>query len=120
MCYYSAVTVVENDEVPLIVAVPKEQQPQDGIFCSCIQSARSFGADLPKGDAKDLVPNGTPAQGGVVLLTYGSVHHVAYIQALLPKGMWVQEGNKVRCTETERYIPYDDKAIRGFWHEDNV
>ena len=98
---------------------------KEGIFCSCVQTARSIcQPQLPKGDAIDLQPNGPPQQNGIVLLNYTNsdnetIGHMACIQAMLPKGMWVQEGNKEECEYTERFVSYDDPAIRGFWHIEN-
>lgn len=108
------------------IAPPKETEapePQvdEGVFCSCVETARELGADLPAGDAIDLQPNTTePVVGGVILLNYPSgegevVGHVAYIQGVFSEGVFVAEGNKVACEYTERYIFYGDKNIRGYY-----
>lgn len=106
---------------PVVIESNIEQEPpspveevNEGIYCSCIHSARAFGLNLPRGDAKDLVPNSIPTQGGGILLSYPSAEHVAFISAVLPGGVWVQEGNFRRCQYTERFIPFTDPRIRGF------
>ena len=95
-----------------VVEVAKES-----VYCSCIATARMLGANLPKGDAKDLKRNSPPTVGGVVILRYGSVYHTSYIQYLFPGGMWVQEGNKIPCKYSERFIFFTDPNIIGFWSE---
>lgn len=95
----------------------------ESIYCSCILTARHLGANLPKGDAKDLQRNSTPTIGGVVILKYWSeeqqdwIYHTSVIQFLMPGGMWVQEGNKIRCKYTERFIHFSDSHLIGFWNE---
>lgn len=88
----------------------------NSVYCSCIQTARLFGLNLPRGDAKDLMPNSPPIEGGGVLLSYhsGTVQHVAYIQSILPEGLWIQEGNFHKCEYSERFIPWNSPHIRGF------
>lgn len=85
-------------------------------FCSCVEYVRGKGVDIPslgeEGTPDLLKSNSQPIQGGAVLFSYG---HIAYIEALLPKGMWVSEANKKPCEYTERFVPYDDPYIRGFY-----
>ena len=87
-----------------------------GTFCSCVVYVRSQGVDIPtlgeEGTPDSLIPNSPPVQGAAVLFSYG---HIAYIQAILPGGMWVTEANKTPCEKTERFVPYDDPFIRGFY-----
>lgn len=84
-------------------------------LCFCMRTARNLGAKLPYVDAKDLTRNGIPSQGGVVILKYGEVYHVAYIKYLFPGGMWVGEGNFSRCAYTERFIYFTDSNLIGFY-----
>lgn len=85
------------------------------IYCSCVKTARLLGAPLPYGNASQLIPNATPAVGGVVILRYPNAYHVAYIKALYPDGMLVAEGNYRHCEYTERLLPYTYQYIVGFW-----
>ena len=84
--------------------------------CECVRYLREV-LNVPiRGNAKDIRPNtDIPLVGGVVLQTIDGVAHASQIQWLLPKCMYVKEGNKVLCKATERCIPYDDKSIRGYW-----
>lgn len=73
---------------------------------------------MPRGDAKELMPNSEiPRIGGVVILKYGSDSHVAYIFRVTGEGLFIGEGNFDECEYTERLISFDDPAIVGYWHE---
>lgn len=87
------------------------------VGCSCVQFARALGVKIPpKTDAKDLKPNATPQIGGLVLLKYGKLDHVATITSLGSQDFSVREANyQSPCQITKRTITYQDKAIRGFW-----
>jgi len=123
----SHTVVTTNPAGDLVPYQPTEtlSSSDEGVFCSCVRSARYLGVNVPLIDAIDLQPNGPPQVGGVVLLNYLNsdgevVGHMAKIEGLLPKGMAIREGNKKRCLETSRFIFYSDPAIRGFWHENNI
>lgn len=85
------------------------------IYCSCVKTARLLGAQLPYGNASQLVPNTTPSVGGVVIMRYPNAYHVAYIKALRADGILIAEGNYKHCEYTERIIPYTYPYIVGFW-----
>ena len=57
----------------------------------------------------------TPVLGGIVLLQYGDVWHVATITKWTEYGFQVIEGNYRECEQTTREIVWNDKAIRGFF-----
>jgi len=86
--------------------------------CSCVQGARRLGADIPLIDAKwfQLFPSQMPVVGGIVLLQYGDVWHVARISELLEEGVRIEEYNYRKCQYTTRIIKWDDEHLRGFWH----
>jgi len=89
--------------------------------CSCVETARLHGLDLPKGNAVDLIPNSTPQIGGGILFTYGSGiqnSHIAVILAFLDEGFSIVEGNFYECQLSYRTIDYNDPFIRGFWVEE--
>ena len=104
------------NEVAIASDIDAEGPSDDGSFCSCVVYVRSKGVDIPPlgedGTPDLLDPNVPPTQGGAIIFEYG---HIAYIEALLPKGMWISEANKTPCEYTERFIPYDDPSIRGFY-----
>ena len=103
------------EEVEEILEEYIEEVDEESIYCQCLKTSRSLGANLPRVDAKDLKRNGTPTQGGVVIMKYGTVYHTAYIMYLFPGGFYVGEGNFKPCAYTERFIYWDDPAIQGFW-----
>ena len=84
--------------------------------CECVRYLREV-LNVPiRGNAQDIIPNvDVPLVGGVVLLEYGDYSHAAQIQWLLPKCMFVKEGNRITCQATTNCIPYDSSNIRGFW-----
>ena len=115
-CQYVTQPMVEKIETtstpPVHTPLPRGE--------TCVTGARLLGANLPKGDAIDL-PTGSPVVGGVVKLKYGERrddYHVAVILALLKTGMYVGEYNYHRDgTYGERFIPFNDVHIVGFWSE---
>lgn len=87
-------------------------------LCSCIQTAKMLGVPIPRGtDASEIMPDGTPKKGGLLLLKYGKIYHVAVIQEINIEGNYylVKEGNYQKCKLTVRKIPRDSLSIRGFW-----
>lgn len=90
----------------------------DEILCSCIKYARSIGVNLPYNtNASDVVANSRPTIGGLVLLDYGNIEHVAIIQEFTDTGFKVKESNYRKCKETERIIQFDSPFIRGFYSD---
>lgn len=93
-----------------------QEESQDKIACSCIKTARQQGVDIPIGtNAEDFEPNSKPEIGGLILLSYPKVDHVAKILAFKGEGFLVYEGNFKECIKGERIIAYNDQFIRGFW-----
>jgi len=88
------------------------------IYCSCVQTARSLThMAVPHLNADAIKPNSTPVIGGLVLLKYGEVSHVAVIKYFIGTGIYVYEGNKDKCQYSERFINLNDENIIGFWAE---
>jgi len=97
---------------------PQEpRKPQDAILCSCIKFARTLVPQLPKGDAKDLIPNSRPEIGGIVIFHYPDTAHIAVIQKFTNSGMIVAESNYHRCKKDTRYVDFTDPAIFGYWSQ---
>lgn len=102
------------------VGDPYREDLHGDIRCSCIRSARSFGADIPsETDAINLEPNTGISLGVVVIFLTDDkeVRHVAVVTNIEEEGFWVKEGNYVKCEITERYISFDDHRIIGFYEE---
>ena len=85
------------------------------IYCSCIKYIRSIGVNVPYGTNAEDIPNqGSPTLGGLILLEYEDISHVAIIQEFTDKGFLVTEANYKSCERTTRIISYNDPFIRGF------
>lgn len=88
----------------------------ENIGCSCIKTARHFGAKIDWGvNAKDLKPNSTPEIGALALFAYEGIDHVALITKIEANGFWVKEGNFKECEIGERFVWWIDPFIRGFY-----
>lgn len=84
--------------------------------CSCIQMAKALHVPIPKGyNAWDIIPNGPPAKGGLIVFSYHGVRHVAVIQSFGTEGIVVRESNYTPCKIGTRTISYSDPHIVGFW-----
>ena len=111
-----AVTITTASSISTLVEDAVVETPYIAPECECVRYLREV-LDVPiRGNAQDILPNvDIPIVGGVVLLEYGDYSHAAQIQYLLPKCMYVKQGNKISCQATEECIPYDSENIRGFW-----
>lgn len=63
---------------------------------------------------RDIKPNASPYVGVVVILQY-KVPHYAIVEKLTEDGFWVKESNYIPNKIGTRFIPWNDKAIRGFY-----
>ena len=109
-----------NDPLLIIKIQETKEESQEStddlIFCSCIKTARLEGINIPYNtDAEDFIPNTRPQVGALVLMDYGNTSHVAIITKLTENGIVIVEGNKIPCEKSERVIPYNYYAIKGFW-----
>ncbi len=83
--------------------------------CSCVKFARSLIPSLPRGDAKDLVPNSfEPRVGEVVKIKYGNDYHVAVVVGLVGDIMSMHDFNFKPCKETLRDMSIYDPRIIGY------
>jgi len=114
-----AQTVLQVEPVivePEVVIEQEPEEPKNFIACSCIKTARSEGVDIPIGtNAVDLKPNSRPVIGGLILLKYENVSHVAVIKEFTNSGFLVVEGNFNECQREEREIYFIDPFIIGFY-----
>lgn len=93
------------------------QEPLDDKFF-CVRGARKYSyMNIPRQNADQFEHNSAPIVGGLVLLRYGSVSHVGVNTKVTNGGVQIIEWNYEAGKETERFIPYDDKALVGFWSE---
>ena len=110
MCLYVEPVIVEPTVEPIVIEQPLEDA------CFCVKTARKYSHFvLPRQDAQDFIPNSPPVIGGLVLLRYGDLDHVAVTLYIMPGGVWVREGNYNKCAESERFIAFDDPHLLGFW-----
>ena len=109
--------ISEISEVPEIPEVLAIEEP-DSIYCSCIQTARAEGLDIPRFEYAGYIdPNVNRKDvrvGDGILLSY-NVEHLAYIYDIQKDGYHIVEGNFKECEKTYRVIDYEDNRIRGFY-----
>ena len=105
-----------------IIEETKIEEPAD--VCSCVMYVRSRGVDFPQiGYAGNLKVNSLyPRVGGVVLLNYNGLHHLAFIEAVKEDGLHISEQNfhhdmKDDCPITRRVIPINDPHIIGYYSD---
>jgi len=114
--------IVEIQQEPVIEEEKEEELSQEiatSVYCSCVQTAKSLGVNIPSGNnASDLEPNtDEPQVGQLVLLHYPKASHVAVILSISEEGYLIEEGNYHPCEHTTRFIKKDYHAIYGFWTE---
>lgn len=89
--------------------------------CSCISTAKALGVKIPpKTSASDIITNSSPKIGGLLVLKYGKIAHVAVIKEIhreLGEESYylVREGNFKPCELSERKILMNDSKIKGFY-----
>lgn len=110
--YDAPVSIVAAPEASTTKAIPKEIP--DAIACNCVSYLHTLIVDLPL--QKDIIPNGPPSVGGVVVLNYHGTPHLAYITGFTADGVEVKEANYHHCEYDTRVIKWNDEALVGFWH----
>jgi len=84
--------------------------------CECVRYIREVLGVNIKGDAHTIKSNtDIPIKGGVVLLNYDGIAHVAYVKEVLLDRFIIQESNFKKCTPTERVIKKNDVHITGYY-----
>lgn len=88
-----------------------------GGFCSCVLYARALtGFNQTVGAAKNWPVNSpAPLAGGVVVMRWANVGHVAVITDVTNADFGIKEANYARCQLTARRITLNDPDIIGFW-----
>lgn len=121
ICNIKSTTIYVRDttnDSPLVIKIEEKEEEsiEDSIFCSCIKTARLEGVDIPYNtNAEDFIPNSSPQIGGLVLMDYNGTSHIAVIKEFTEEGISIVEGNKIPCEKSQRVIPYNYYAIKGFW-----
>lgn len=105
----------------LLLLLPFQVFAQYPSECFCVTYARELVPSVPQLDANEwyLLPLSTrsvPEIGGIILLQYESVWHVAVITDFTESGFQVSESNYIPCTVDDRIIPYNDSRIRAFFN----
>jgi len=115
-CLYNQ--CVQQEAGPIIRPTHSIEEPPQlgGILCECVRYARSLGVEIPYNlHAIGLQPNSPPVENGLALFRYKNFYHVGVITLLEETGFWIIEANYKKCKVTERFIYYDDPALRGFY-----
>lgn len=83
--------------------------------CSCVQFVRIFVRNLPRGDAKDFIPNTSPRVGAVAVYNYGGVYHLGYITEIREDGSWVERGTNIEPCKNYTRFAKANKNLVGFY-----
>lgn len=93
--------------------LPVPVVPEDKIACNCYAYLVTKIKGLPRMD--EIVPNSPPTIGGVVVMNYHGVPHVALITGFTNDGVIVSESNYHHCLYDTRTVSWTDKALVGFF-----
>ena len=108
------------------VGIPSETSVDEGISvcehytqprCSCILYLKNVKGLNIKGNAIDLKPThyNDPQHGDVALFRYeNGVGHAAFVEAAMPKAIYVSEWNYKEGKYTERTIMLNNPSIYGY------
>src|SRR3990167_10310399 len=119
--------VVEEEEA---ANIEPEQNPSKIICetiyeygCSCMIGLQDLGYPIKGNDAKDLQSNVPkdyePVRGDIILFKYPKNYHAAAVLLSFPSGnMQIYECNFKPGKCGTRIVFKDDKAIRGYIHND--
>ena len=112
------VEIAEPEEADATIETSKETVPEydEHTLTNCVAYLRTKGIDIKGVDAvwfKDFVGT-TPQVGGIVLLNYDGLWHVAYIEELRPDGVWVSETNYEKGKHTTRLVRWDDEHVKKY------
>lgn len=81
---------------------------------NCYLYAKLFIKDLPK--MADILPNTDyPNVGGLIIFSYAGVKHIAVIEQVLEKGIYIKEANFHSNLIARRLVKWDDERIIGYW-----
>jgi hypothetical protein len=86
-------------------------------LCSCVCTARAYGAKIPLIDAADMtVATSTASVGATALFYYpkSGLHHVAYVTLVGDGWFDILEGNYRECELTLRRVQLTDSRLLGF------
>ena len=72
-----------------------------------------FYKDLPL--MNEIVPNSVPFESAVVIMRYGNIDHLAYLDHFTATGMWIKEANYEPAKISERELQFDDPHLIGFF-----
>ena len=116
-----------NAQAPFTAAIPGENyvyawneipsyEAPTWTFCSCVQYAKAVlgRGNESWGNAGAIAPTtDTPYPGAVVITTEGG-GHVAVVTEVFVDKITIKEANYIPCAESERTLPLDNPAIRGY------
>ena len=83
------------------------------VVCNCFSFVKTKIRNIPQMD--DIKPNSVPTVGGIVIMNYRGVKHIAYIEKILENGVLVFESNYRPCSLGKRVIEWTDPSLIGYW-----
>jgi len=109
--------LITPETAPLSVVEVKEVETLElTILTSCMYYLQLVKKLDISGNAIDQIPNKLISEvevGDVIILNYDGVGHVAYIEHVFPKAVFVSETNYKAGEYSERAILLNDKRIKG-------
>jgi hypothetical protein len=114
--------IVHEVDTP-IIATSTQPQAVQGLTeditinpnCFCVTYARKFIPNLPRQDADKFKPNTYLSKGVLAIFKYQKLSHVAVVKDIYENGFTIYESNFSSCKEGERFIPFGDKSLVGFY-----
>lgn len=108
----------EDDEFILTFASQQIAKGNESIYvpCNCYAFAKVL-VDYKLPPMREIVPNSiVPRVGGLVILYYGKVKHIAVIQEVSEIGIRIREANYEPCALGERTLTWSQLVKAGYWH----
>lgn len=93
------------------------REPPSWTYCSCVEFAKWFLGEQGEawGAARDMTPNISSPEVGVLALTNEGPGHAAVITEINDDMLTLVEANWTSCEKTTRTINVNDEKIRGFY-----
>lgn len=94
-----------------------QKKESEWSVCNCVSFVKAMGVKIPRIiDAGNLDSNSkVPIKGGVIILDYHGIHHLAYIDSVESDGIHIKEANFIHCSLGKRVIDLSDEHIVGFF-----
>jgi len=90
------------------------------VACNCYSYAKILIDKLPP--MKEIIENTKyPNVGGLIIIWYGNIKHIAVIEKVVKNGIYVKEANYKKCYIGKRFLTWDylkNKEAK-YWRKNN-